>query len=271
MKIIDIHVHFFPKKLFEAVWKYFETQSHGLWKIHYKIFGEELVTRLKEFNVSRFTSLVYAHKSGVADSLNQFVFESSQTCPEMIPFGTIFVGDGESEKKARMLFEDYGFYGIKLHPFVSKEQIDDVRFFPVYEMMESLGKVLICHPGSGPVYEEKDGADRLKTVLKKFPKLKVIVAHCGAFEYGDYTSLADAFDFVYFDTAMNCIHTPVFHNNCPGPDFFTKYSDRILFGSDFPNIPYHYNEQIEAVRSMSLGLKIEEQIFSQNAVDLLGL
>jgi hypothetical protein len=52
------------------------------------------------------------------------------------------------------------------------------------------GKVLVCHPGSGPNFIKKDGAKDLLSVLNQFPKLKVIVAHCGACEYGDYQALA---------------------------------------------------------------------------------
>jgi len=269
--LIDIHVHFFPQKIFQAIWEYFETKSHGLWHINYKLFGQELVQALDQIGISRFTTLVYAHKQGLADYLNDYVLESSKTFPQIIPFGTIYAGDGDCAKKAKKIFEDYQFYGIKLHPFVSKEQVDDNRLFPVYDIMQSLNKVLVCHPGSGPVFTQKDGAQRLRNVLNAFPNLKIVVAHCGAFEYGDYTSLADEFEFVYFDTAMNCVHTPIFENNCPGSLFFKKYADRILFGSDFPNIPYDYQDQIEAIKSRGLGTEIENKIFEQNAKRLLGL
>ncbi len=269
--MIDIHVHFFPPSLFQAIWRYFETPSHGLWKVKYKIHGEELVNELIGYGVKRITTLVYAHKPGLADYLNDFVYESASRYPELIPFGTVFAGDGRCEKVAKTIFEQYEFIGIKLHPFVSNEQVDDKRFFPVYEIMEVLGKILVTHTGSVPSYQRTDGASRLGNVLNKFPRLKVIVAHCGAFEYGDYRSLVKDFEFVYFDTAMNCIHNELFSNNCPGRHFFIEHQDRILFGSDFPNLPYEYSYQVEAIKRLKLGKSIERKIFNDNAMKLLDL
>jgi len=269
--MIDIHVHFFPPKIFQAIWRYFEDRSHRLWRVNYKLYGHEHVQTLKDAGVERFTALVYAHKAELADYLNGFVRESAARFPELIPFGTVFAGDGQCEQVARRIFEEYQFFGIKLHPFVSNENLDDPRFFPVYETMQALGKVLICHPGSGPVYQQADGAMRLRNVLSLFSRLKTVIAHCGAFEYGEYRALAEDFEYVYFDTAMNCVHTEVFSNNCPGREFFLQYQDRILFGSDFPNIPYAYADQVAAVRQFNLGETVERKIFHENALNLLEL
>ncbi len=269
--MIDIHVHFFPAAVFRAIWRFFETSSSGLWKIRYRVAGEDHVEKLKSFGVKRFTTLLYAHKRGLAGPLNDFITEWKERESALLPFGTIYAGDGNVEKTARDLFETRGFMGIKLHPFVSGEEIDDPRFFPAYDVMQASGKVVVCHPGSGPVYEATDGADRLRRVLREFPDLRVVIAHCGAFEYGDYPLLADDFPHVYFDTAMNCVHTNVFKHNCPGRPFFLRYQDRILFGSDYPNIPYDYDEQVDAVRAFQLGEQIEKKIFEGNAAHLLDL
>jgi len=269
--MIDIHVHFFPASIFQAIWRYFETPGHGLWKVRYKTHGIRLINTLKRHGVKRITTLVYAHKPGLAEYLNNFIYESASQHPEILPFGTIFAGDGECERVARTIFEDFGFVGIKLHPFVSNEEVDDKRFFPVYDIMQNLGKILVTHTGSVPVYKRTDGAARLRIVLNKFPGLKVIVAHCGAFEYGDYQSLVKDFEFIYFDTAMNCVHNNLFSNICPGRQFFFDHQDRILFGSDFPNIPYEYPYQVEAIKKLNLGESVESKIFNDNAAKLLGL
>jgi len=268
--MIDMHVHYFPPAVFKAIWRFFETRSDGLWKIRYKQHTAEHIATLKAAGVSRFTTLVYAHKPGLADYLNEFIHEESQRHPELIPFGTIYVGDGDIPRRARRLFEEYRFAGIKLHPFVSLEQLDDPRYFPAYEMMQAMGKIVVCHPGSGPVYEHTDGADRVGNILREFPDLKIIIAHCGAFEYGDYPRLAREYPHVYFDTAMNCVHHNTFHNNCPGKNFFLEFADRIVYGSDFPNIPYDYADQALAIRRFALGDEAERKIFTGNAEKLLG-
>jgi len=120
----------------------------------------------------------------MADGLNEYVYDSSGLYPELIPFGTVFAGDPDPAKTAKKILEDYNFFGIKMHPFVTGEMMDDSRFFPVYEIMEGTGKILLCHPGSGPIFTQTDGAERTERILKKFPNLKIVIAHCGAKEYG---------------------------------------------------------------------------------------
>jgi predicted TIM-barrel fold metal-dependent hydrolase len=269
--MIDTHVHYFPEKVFQAIWRYFESAPGNLWTIKYKVAGQNLIETINNEGVNRFTTLVYAHKPGLASFLNEFIREESEKYPALIPFGTIYAGDGNCKETAELIFNRYNFYGIKLHPFVSQEELDDPRFFPAYEIMEGLQKVLVCHPGSAPVYPKKDGAARVQNILKHFPALKIVIAHCGASEYGDYTSIADEYQNIYFDTAMNCTAHKGFHNDCPGRDFFIKYQDRILFGSDFPNIPHSYSRQVDALKKFALGAKIEQKIFHDNAVQLLTL
>lgn len=269
--MIDVHTHFFPKELFQAIWDYFETHSRGLWFINYKIAGEEYIHTLKGFGVKRFTSLVYPHKMGVAAHLNDFIIESKQKYSEIIPFGTLYSKDENLLQMAEELFLIHNFYGLKMHPFVSKDHIDDPAYFPVYELMESTGKILLCHPGSAPVFSDKTGYQRIERILKQFPELIMIIAHCGAYEYQEYSRIASEYPNVYFDTAMNFVQTPVFVNNGPSLEFINKHKDRLLFGSDFPNIPYDYDEQIKGIQKLPLDPFIKEQIFYKNAQKLFGI
>jgi len=268
--MIDMHVHFFPERLFGAIWRVFEGPE-GYWPIRYKLHGDALVDALREFGVKRFTSLVYAHRPGVADALNDFVAESAQRYPELLPWGTVYAGDESPIATARRCFEEYGFLGLKLQPAVTHEMPDDERFFPVYELMEAQGKIVLCHSGSGPQNWMFDGPERLERVMTRFPRLRFIVAHCGCFEYSGFAEVAERFDQVYFDTAMISVAYGGFENNCPGRDFFLRFQERILFGTDFPNIPYAYNAQVEGIRAHQLGSAAEGKIFGGNARRLLGL
>jgi hypothetical protein len=269
--MIDMHVHYFPPRVFAAIWRFFEETGHGLWPIRYKVHGDEHRAVLAHEGVTRFTTLVYAHKAGLAQVLNEYVRDEAQQHSELLPFGTIYAGDGLVREVAERLFVTYGFLGIKLHPFVSNEDLDDPRFDAAYDLMQTLGRTVVCHPGSAPVYRLRSGAERLRRVLQRFPSLQVVVAHCGAFEYEDYARLADDYEHVYFDTAMNCVATEVFHHNHPGRDFFLRYQDRILFGSDFPNVPYDYDQQPAALRRLELGPEVEAKLFAANAHRLLQL
>ena len=70
---------------------------------------------------------------------------------------------------------------------------------------------------------------------------------------------------------MNCVYTEALPDNRPGSEFFLKNQDKILFGSDFPNIPHSYSNQVAALKKLNLGEIVEKKIFNDNALNLLGL
>lgn len=266
--MIDFHVHFFPEKLFGAIWRVFEGPE-GYWPIRYRVHGEALVDVLRAEGVSRFVSLVYAHKPGVAGPLNDFIAESSARYPELVPFGTVYAGDPDPLADAVRCIDEYGFHGLKLQPAVTREMPDDPRFFPVYELLEARGGIVLCHSGSAPQGWMFDGPARLRRIMERFPRLRFVVAHCGAVEYEAFAQVADDYPSVYFDTAMISVPCEGFQGNCPGRDFYTRYANRILYGTDFPNIPYEYATQAAGIRGLGLGEAIEARILGQNAASLL--
>lgn len=266
--MIDFHVHFFPERLFQAIWRVFEGEG-GHWDVRYKRHGEALVDFLRQAGVERFVALPYAHKPGVAASLNDFMAESAQRYPELCPFGTIYLGDPDPLGDARRCIEQYGFYGLKLQPAVSREMPDDPRMFPMYEILEARGKIVLCHSGSAPQGWMFDGPERLARILERFPRLRFVVAHCGAIEYEGFAQVAESYPNVYFDTAMIHVKTPGFAGNAPGAAFFRRFPSRILYGTDFPNIPYDYAEQANALRALGLDEDAEAALFRGNAAHLL--
>jgi predicted TIM-barrel fold metal-dependent hydrolase len=266
--MIDFHVHFFPERLFGAIWRVFEGPE-GYWPIRYRLHGDALVDFLRAEGVERFVSLVYAHKPGTAAYLNDFVAESAARFPELVPFGTVYAGDADPLADARRCIEGYGFYGLKLQPAVSQEMPDDPRLFPIYELLQARGRMVLCHSGSAPQGWMFDGPERLRRVMERFPKLRFIVAHCGAAEYEGFAAVAADYPSVYFDTAMISVPCEGFAGNCPGAAFYQRFQDRILFGSDFPNIPYEYHAQAAGIRALGLEAPITAKIFAENANKLL--
>lgn len=48
-------------------------------------------------------------------------------------------------------------------------------------------------------------------------------------------------------------------------------SDRIMYGSDFPNIPYAWDRELKALEAVGLSRELLEQITYTNAVAFFGL
>ena len=100
----------------------------------------------------------------------------------------------------------------------------------------------------------------------------MIVAHLGAPEYGEFLDLAADYPRVHLDTTM--AFTGFMERLAPFPAALlprlAHAGDRILLGSDFPNIPYPYLHQLEALARLDLGAPWLRAVCHDNAVRLLG-
>ena len=271
MTIIDFHTHFFPENLFQAIWRWFDKYA---WDIQHKIPSEELIKKLKTLGVTQMVLLNYAHKPGMSERLNQWTSDFSKTHPEVIPFGTVHPRDKDVKKIMTQCFEEYGFYGIKVHGHVSGVAIDDPASFPIYERIEAAQKLLMLHGGQGPslkgyskVTANVTGFQRVKTILKHFPKLKLIIPHLGADEFDDFFDLMEDSPNLWMDTTMALAE---YFPKSPSLERIEKLSDRILYGSDAPNIPYPLDTEIKNIRAW-FPADIQKKLFFTNAQKLLGM
>jgi len=56
----------------------------------------------------------------------------------------------------------------------------------------------------------------------------------------------------------------------PDPGILRRHPDRILYGTDFPNLPYQWDRELKALRALKLPPADEEKILSGNALRLFG-
>jgi predicted TIM-barrel fold metal-dependent hydrolase len=265
--LIDVHTHLMPDRLARAVQQYF--RAH-LWQPHYAGATADLAQELVDAGVDRFVFMPYAHRADMASSLNHWVANVQSTfAPHAIGFGTFHPDDG-----ARLpalvdeAFGRLGLIGAKLHPQVGHFAVDDPRLDPLYERATIERRILLIHAGRRPQPSPLVGAQAFARLLRRFPRLKVVVAHAGADEFEAFFDLCGFHDDLYLDTAM------IFNGYLGGPppiERVLEYQDRVVYGSDFPNIPYRLESAVQAVRDLQLGRALEQKIFCTNAARLLGL
>ena len=276
MEIIDFHTHFFPDKLLDALRRWFETHA---WPIEYKNYADELVTILKDEGVTHCVSLHYPHKPGMSESLNDHAYRLGEKYKGfIIPFGSVHPDDEDKEKILKKCFEDYGFKGLKFHCHVQKMAADDPRMETVYKISEDYDRIVLIHCGTGPHFKDRptdgygydvtkiSGVKRFEKVIKKFPRLTFIVPHLGFEEMDEFVGLLKDYPNLYLDTKM------VLAQYFPHPikkEWFTDHADRILFGTDFPNIPYVWKREKEGLMKLGLGGEKESKILYENAARLL--
>ncbi|MHC9291325.1 amidohydrolase family protein [Mycobacterium sp. LTG2003] len=248
--IVDVHTHFMPKNVMDKVWQYFDSQGPLIgreWPITYRADEQQRVATLRSFGVRRFTSLVYPHKPDMAAWLNLWAFGFAQATPDCLATATFFPEEGAAGYVADAVAA--GTQVFKAHIQVGRYDPNDPLLDLVWGTIEDAAVPVVIHCGSGPVPGDFTGPDRIAQLLRRYPRLVLIVAHMGMPEYREFLDLAEQFDQVRLDTTM--AFTPFVESTMPFPasdrSRLHALGERILFGSDFPNIPYGYAEAVQTL------------------------
>ncbi|WP_134765056.1 amidohydrolase family protein [Nocardioides sp. 1609] len=252
--LFDVHVHFLPPNIQRAVWAVFDAAGPKIgraWPIRYRTSHEERLATLEELGVRRFSTLPYAHKPGVATYLNNWSAEFAAARPQVLRSATFYP---EPDAAAYVAAEVAGGAAVfKIHLQVGEFHLDDPLLDGVWGVLEDAGTPVVVHAGSGPVGNDFTGPASMERLLRRFPRLAIIVAHLGAPECEAFLALAERYDRVHLDTTM--VFTDFFGVDYPA-DLLPRLRDlqpKVLLGSDFPTIPYPYVEQLTGLAALDLG------------------
>ncbi len=206
--------------------------------------------------------------------------------------------------EGRRAIENLGMKGIQISSNIVGEQLDSQRLFPIYEMMAEYDLPVWIHPAfaHGPLPVPFDIATMLhwpldtslamvylarSDVFERFPNIKFITHHCGAFIPAFHTRIkAQYFDdppYVskkigekgselyknlfkfYGDTAVYGQATKTLEL---GFSFFGP--DQMVYATDFPAMtPQELTYAIESVEGMNINEEQKAKIFFRNALKLL--
>jgi len=272
--LADIHVHFLPEAMLSKVWAYFDDaeRHYGTaWPIEYRLDEEERVARLRKLGVRAFPALAYAHKPGMAPWLNEWTAEFAARTPECVHTATFFPESGVERYVAQAL--DGGARIFKLHVQVGDFDPRDDVIDGVWGMLADAGVPVVTHCGSGPLRGRFTGPHVIEAVLRRHPSLTLVVAHLGTPEYAEFVDLAMRYPNVHIDTTM--AFTDFLDRFAPVPPEviprLADLEDRVVLGSDFPNIPYPYAHQIEVLDRLGLGPTWLRAVLWGNGARLLGV
>jgi len=270
--LIDAHVHLFPPRVFEAIWRWFTTHA---WPIRYPLPSEGVVEFLERQNVSHLFALHYSHKPGMARALNAYITALAEQHPRIVPFGTVLPGEPDAEAIVAESLDTYGHVGLKLHCHVQKVAPDDPRMFPIYEAVARRGKVLVLHAGrepSSPAYgfdcRGLCGLEPIRRVLERYPELKLIVPHLGHDEWLEFLQLALEAPNLYLDTSFAL---GGYLTASPTLEQLLPVAHKLLFGTDFPNIPYPWGLELRFLEGLEWPPGVLDDIRFNTAARLVGL
>lgn len=264
--VVDAHVHLFVEPLFRAIWRWFD--EHG-WPIRYKLTTPRVLDFLLGRGLGHVVALHYAHKPGIARGMNAFMAEVvAANAGRVTGMATVFPG----EEDAASILEDafaLGLRGVKMHCHVQCMAPDDERLDDVYRACVRHDLPLVLHAGrepKSPAYRcdpyELCSADRVDRVLRAHPSLRLCVPHLGADEFEAYARLLEQHERLVLDTTM--MLADYFPVEVPVP-LFLRHPERILYGTDFPNLPYAWDREVRRLKERRLPDASLEAILSGNA------
>jgi hypothetical protein len=271
--LIDIHTHFMPDNVLAKVWAFFENGRADVgrpWPIFYRRPEAERVALLREFGVLRFSALLYPHKPGMAAWLNSWSVQFAAGTPDALHSATFFPEPGAAQYVEEAITAGARLF--KAHLQVGGYDPRDELLVPVWGRLAEARVPVIVHCGSGPSPGAFTGPGPFGEVLDRHPSLTAIIAHLGAPEYRDFLDLAGRYRNVYLDTTM--AFTPYMQRIAPFPvalrPRLADLGDRVLLGTDFPNIPYSYPDALEALERAGLGTPWLRAVCHDNAARIFG-
>ncbi|MFC5801332.1 amidohydrolase family protein [Streptomyces formicae] len=272
--LVDVHTHFMPERVLDKVWAYFDAVGPltGMeWPITYREEEDRRVGLLREFGVGHFTSMLYPHKAGMAEWLNDWAAGFAARTPGCLHTATLFPEEGVGRYVRRAV--ESGAQVFKSHIQVGAYDPNDPLLEPVWGLLAEAGVPVVMHCGSGPAPGAFTGPGPVARLLARHPRLPLVVAHMGMPEYGDFLELAERYGEVRLDTTM--AFTEFSERITPFPagerGRLADLGERVLLGTDFPNIPYPYLHQLEALERLGFGDDWLRAVCYENAVRLFSL
>ncbi len=258
--IIDFHTHAFPDDLSDRVIKMLEDE--GGVKAHLDGKVSSLLSSMDTCGIEKSVICNIATKPSQFEPILQWC--KKVRSERIIPFPSFHPYDPEFKDRIDEIKSE-GFQGIKFHPYYQNFTIDEEILFPVYEKICNENLILVMHTGFDFAFQRIKIADpeKIITVLKKFPPLKLVTTHLGAWEQwkeveqfllGKQIYMEISFSLEFLDDIVRKIilnHPPEY----------------ILFGTDSPWTDQQ--KTLSLLRGLQLGKEKEELILWENAINLL--
>lgn len=201
---------------------------------------------------------------------NDWIFEVAGGRPDVsvvLAYDPSVLPGEAGAKHVATLARERGAKGIKIHPALQTFDPDDERMHPVYQTCVELRLTVLSHSGpsrGGPQYAEPDA---FAPVLRRFPDLRLVLAHLGGGAWRQATGAAAAFRQVWFDLSevISWMGAP----NAPSGEDMARMiraigPERVLLGTDFPW--YDLGETADRVEALPLlGRQEKDTILGANA------
>lgn len=260
--IIDFHTHAFPDELAATAIPFLEEEGNV--KAFLDGTVSDLVRSMDQAGIAK--SILGSIATRPAHFAAILAWSKQVRSDRILPFPSFHPDDPDCLNQITQI-RDAGFKGIKLHPYYQRFILDEAKMLPIYQTIAANGLILLMHTGFDIAYPRDPIASpaRILAVIERFPTLKLVTSHLGAWEQWQEVNALLAGRPVYMDIsyALDQIN----------PDLAREIIEKhppayILFGSDSPWAGQQ--ETITMLQSLGLKTELESRILRDNALALLG-
>ncbi len=241
--IVDAHVHIGREDLISpgmlAFLKTKNLSGDGLKRLS----PEGLIKEMDLVGIDRAIvfPLSFPHNHEEQQVLNDFTLNSVKAYPKRLT-GLAVVAHQDVQGSLRDLQRSVhpdGLRGIKFHPSMQQFFPNDPKMDAIYDFASQADIPLLFHQGAGPAgHSDKFSQPLLmEDILLKFPRLKIILAHCGRPFYDEAAFLLRKYTSVYADISANVGRKggPALLRYCLLLlQVYAGAADRLFFGTDYP-------------------------------------
>jgi predicted TIM-barrel fold metal-dependent hydrolase len=292
-RIIDAHLHLYQsqKNGLQAK-KGYEIWEYGSWdKVQFSSYYGDLNDTLKAIDEAGATHAVVVNMCSSSDykmsvdkstmgeilkASNTWVCEKAKKHSQLVPFIGVdpkILSVKDMGDHIREMVDIYNAKGIKVHPVVQRFYLHDKRMLPILKICIDLGLPIITHSGPSRDDESYSEPKVFDTILKKFPQLRLVLAHMGGGTWRQLKDIANVYPNVYYDISEIIMWTGA--PNAPTDHELSQLildvgSERVMMGSDFPWYDIDYTVE----RVMKLPLISEKQkkaMLGYNATQILNI
>ncbi len=258
--IIDFHTHIYPdaiaQKATDSICEFYglSTDLSGT--------AESLLREGRSAGIDKFVLLPVAVRPSLVHSVNDFTSHAVADHSEFIGFGTLHAEMSDPLAELER-FSVLGLKGLKFHPDTQGFDADDPRLFPVYDAISGKYPVLIhC----GDITLKNSSPDKIKRIIREFPKLTVIAAHLGGWSCFSEAVETLSGERCFVDMSSCC--PPLDEKTLVS--YIRRYgAERVLFGTDFPL--WDPKTQVEIFSRLPLTDDEKDLIAYKNAVNILSV
>ncbi len=259
--IVDFHAHAFPDELAERAMKMLAEEGGIQASLDGRV--SSLLRSMDKNGIEKSIVCSIATKPSQFDTILRW----SRTIgtDRIIPLPSLHPLDPEAAEQVSHI-KGEGFKGIKFHPYYQDFNVDDERLFPVYERICRENLIMVVHTGFDFAFEKVRKADpvRIMRVLRRFPDIKLVTTHLGAWDDWDEVEKHIAGKKIYMEISFSLeylgkeVARKIILNHPP---------DHVLFGTDSP-----WTDQggtLALLKGLDLGPEREKLILRENALGLL--